>query len=232
VHDPDGSAFGLSPGPASDEPRLPVTGVVLAGGQSRRMGTDKALLTFLGEPLVRRVASTLAEVCNEVMVVATDAAALADVALPPGTRVLGDEVAFQGPLGGLATALGVACNEWVFACGVDMPFLCADVVRLLWGELTKADGGGTNGHIRMVIPVGDAGPEPLLALYRTDCLDVVRRALAEGAHKVVDLAEHLDVLAVPVERLRAVDPELRTLVNVNTAEDLAGARSIASEEMR
>ena len=229
MHDPDGSACQPTAHDTASKPRLPITGVVLAGGRSRRMGTDKALLAFADQPLASRVASVLAEVCSEVMIVASDAAALDSIALPPGTRVLADEVAFQGPLGGLATALSEAHNEWVFACGVDMPFLCADVVRLLWDEVGRQHVFGRGRHLQIVMPAGDAGPEPLLSLYRVDCLEAVRRALAEGSRKVADLSEQVDVFEVPVESLRAVDPELRTLLNVNTAEDLDSARTLAAE---
>lgn len=118
--------------------RVPVTGVVLAGGRSRRMGTDKALISVGGEALVTRVAGALDEVCEHVMVVAGDAAALAGVPLPEGCPVIADREPFLGPLGGLETALEATETDWVFAAGVDMPFLEPAVVRLLWEALLEA----------------------------------------------------------------------------------------------
>jgi molybdopterin-guanine dinucleotide biosynthesis protein A len=79
------------------------------------------------------------------------------------------------------------------------------------------------------MPMGDAGPEPLLSLYNVNCLPAVHRLLAEGSHKVVDLCGQVEVLAVPVEQLRAADPRLLSLLNVNTAADLDAARAIARE---
>ncbi|MEI7813679.1 MAG: molybdenum cofactor guanylyltransferase [Coriobacteriia bacterium] len=232
MSDPDGSSIGLPPSVSRPSTRLPISGVVLAGGRSRRMGEDKSLLEFDGEPLVFRVASTLSQVCSEVMVVASDSEALDGVMLPPAVRVLADEVAFQGPLGGLATALAAAEQEWVFACGVDMPFLCAEVVRLLWDELVAHSASVDGERVRLVMPIGDAGPEPLLSLFRRDCIDAVHEALAQGSRKVVDLCDRVEVLVVPVERLRAVDPQLRTLVNINTCEDLTHAREIAGQVLQ
>lgn len=204
--------------------RLPITGVVLAGGRSRRMGTDKALVSVDGQQLVTRAAFALADVCEHVMVVAGAAEALSGAELPLGASLLADTVPFQGPLGGLVTALGTAPTQWVFAVGVDMPFLHAEIARVLWEELAACPNPDA---VSIVMPIGEAGAEPLLSLYRVDCLDVINRVLAEGSHRVIDICPHVGVLEVPVGKLERVDPELLSLINVNTAEDLASARSVA-----
>ena len=222
--DPTGSATRPS---LSDSDALPVTAVVLAGGRSRRMGTDKALLSVGGELLVTRVVRTLAAVCTQVIIVASDTQALVDIDLPDTVRVIADDVAFQGPLRGLATALAAADTPWVFAAGVDMPFLNAQIVRILWEERAAAESRCPGRHVQVVMPVGVAGPEPLLSLYRADCLSTALRVLAEGSRRIVDLCSRLDVVTVPLERLTSVDPELLSIFNVNTAEDLARARSAA-----
>jgi len=209
---------------AENSERLPVTGVVLAGGRSQRMGTDKALVSVGGEPLVTRAAFALADVCEHVMVAAGAAEALSGAELPPEALLLADTVPFQGPLGGLATALEAAQTQWIFAVGVDMPFLHAEIARVLWEELAACPDPDA---VSVVMPVGEAGAEPLLSLYRVDCLDVINRVLAEGLHRVIDICPLVGVLEVPLGKLEGVDPELMSLINVNTAEDLASARSVA-----
>ena len=195
--------------------RIPVTAAVLAGGRSQRMGVDKTLLLFDGEPLVRRVAETVARVCEHVVVVTNRPEAMADADLPASVRVLTDEVAYQGPLGGLITALDSAEDEWVLAVAADMPWLKPAVVRALWDARDGA---------QVVLPVGEKGPEPLLALYHRSCLPEARRVLASGRRRLVAILPAVKSVAVPLEDLEELDPGLRSLVNVNTPDELIEVR--------
>lgn len=198
-----------------DTKRIPVTAAVLAGGRSQRMGVDKTLLPLDGEPLVRRVAETVGTVCEHVVVVTNRPEALAEAGLDDSVRVLADEVAYQGPLGGLATALAAAEDEWVLAVAADMPWLEPALVRALWEA---------RGDAQVVMPVSEKGPEPLLALYHRSCLDEARRVLASGRRRLIALLPSATVVEVPLDSLRAYDPELRSLVNVNTPEELLEVR--------
>lgn len=205
--------------------RLPVTAAVLAGGRSLRMGVDKTLLDIDGEPLLARVVSAVSDACAHTVVVTNRPDAVAAIGLPDGIGVLTDEVAYQGPLGGLVTAMAEAPDEWVLAVAGDMPHLSADVVRALW---EVRDGGD------IVVPVSEKGAEPLLALYRVAaCLPVAREVLATGRRRLVAIFPQLSVVEVPVDALRAVDPDLRSLVNVNTPADLMDAReSVSTRDVR
>jgi len=201
--------------------RLPVTAAVLAGGRSMRMGVDKTLLDVDGEPLVARVVEVCADVCAHTLVVTNRPDAMADV-LPGDVPVITDEVAYQGPLGGLTTALAAASDEWVLAVAADMPHLDPDVIRALWNARNGGD---------VVVPMTEKGPEPLLALYRVEaCLPAARATLATGRRRLVALFGAVSVVEVPVEDLRIVDPELLSLVNVNTPADLVEAREAAAHD--
>lgn len=201
---------------SSDDTRLPLTAAVLAGGRSVRMGVDKTLLALEGRPLVARVCEAVAEVCSATIVVTNRPEALEGVTLPDGTRVIQDEVAYQGPLGGLATALAAAETEWVLLVAADMPHLEPSIIEALW---SARDGGDA------VVPVAEKGHEPLLALYRVEgCIGPVREVLATGRRRVVAIFPQIRLVEVPVDALRSADPDLRSLVNVNTPADLADAR--------
>ncbi len=205
--------------PALRQDRLPITAAVLAGGRSTRMGQEKTLLPVDGVPLIVRVVSAVLEVCADAVVVTNQPDVAARAGLPDSVAVVRDEIAYQGPLGGLATALGVARQPWVLAVAADMPWLEPGVARVLWEEHADAD---------VVIPVSEKGVEPLLALYRVEtCLAAARETLRGDRRRIVAMFGGLRVAEVPVERLAEVDPELRSLVNVNTAEDLAKVRSEA-----
>ncbi|MBN2846845.1 MAG: formate dehydrogenase accessory sulfurtransferase FdhD [Coriobacteriia bacterium] len=199
--------------------RLPITAAVLAGGRSQRMGVDKTLLLFDGEPLVRRVAEIAGGICEHVLVITNRPEAMADAGLPASVRIVADEVAYQGPLGGLITALDVAEDEWVLAVGADMPWLAPALVQTLWDARDGA---------QMVLPVGEKGPEPLLALYHTSCLPEARRVLASGRRRLVAMIPAVKTVEVPLDSLRVADPSLRSLVNVNTPQELLETRDEAS----
>lgn len=202
-----------------DRSCIPVTAAVLAGGRSQRMGVDKTLLPFDGEPLVRRVTELAAQVCGNVMVVTNRPDAIADAGLPASVRVLTDEVAYQGPLGGLVTALDNAEDEWVLALAADMPWLEPRVIHALWDARDGA---------QVVLPTSEKGPEPLLALYHKSCLPEARRVLESGRRRVVAILPRVKTVEVSLDTLRMVDPGLRSLVNVNTPEELLEVRDEAS----
>ena len=202
--------------------RIPVTAAVLAGGRSQRMGVDKTLLLFDGEPLVRRVSETAASVCEHVVVVTNRPEAIEAAGLPPDVRILTDEVAYQGPLGGLVTALAAAEDDWVLAVAADMPWLEPSVIQALWDARAGA---------QMVMPVGEKGPEPLLALYHSSCLPEARRVLASGRRRLIAIASSVKTVEVPLSSLEKIDPGLRSIVNINTPDELLESRDMAAASL-
>lgn len=204
--------------------RLPLTAAVLAGGRSLRMGVDKTLLDVNGRPLVSRVVDAVEDVCTHILVVTNRPDSLAEAGLPADVRVLRDEVAYQGPLGGLVTALAETTDEWMLAVAADMPHLTPEVIRALWDLRDEADA---------VVPVTEKGLEPLLALYRVAaCLPAAREVLATGRRRPVAVFGKVKTVQVPAEALRSVDPDLRSLININTPADLLDARENPGEEAR
>jgi FdhD protein len=202
----------MAPSPTE---RIPVTAAVMAGGRSMRMGVDKTLLPVDGEPLLVRVVDAVSEVCAHTVVVTNRSEQIAAAGLPADTAVLIDEVPYQGPLGGLVTALKDAPDDWVLAVAADIPWLEPAVIRALWAARDGA---------QVVVPVTEKGVEPLLALYHRDCLPAARRVLASGRRRLVAMFPDLKVAELSLDSLREADPGLRSLVNVNTPGDLADVR--------
>ncbi|MDE3113355.1 MAG: molybdenum cofactor guanylyltransferase [Chloroflexota bacterium] len=187
---------------------MSVSAAVVAGGKSRRMGRDKGWLDLGdGRPLVRRVIDVASQVADEVFLVANDAryASL-------GLRVVPDRFPAGGVLGGIATGLGAARHERVLVVACDMPFLQADVLRLL---VERGEGYDA------VVPKVGEEYEPLHALYTKACLPHIERALAAGKMRVISFFGDVRVRAIDEAELRAVDPDLRSITNVNTPEELA-----------
>lgn len=188
---------------------MPISAAVMAGGKSRRMGRDKAWLELGGRTIIERVVDVLREVADEVVIVANDAryGAL-------GLRVVPDRFSEGGALGGIATGVWAATHECVLVVACDMPFLRADVLRLLLSHAPEADA---------VVPRVGGEFETLHALYSKACLPAMERALAAGRMRVISFYGDVRVRAVEEDELRAVDPEMRSFTNVNTPEELAAA---------
>ncbi len=205
---------------STSDTRIPVTAAVMAGGRSMRMGVDKTLLPVDGETLLARVVDAVSAVCAHTVVVTNRAEQIAEAGLPADTQVLIDEVSYQGPLGGLVTALKGAPDDWVLAVAADVPWLEPEVIRALWAARDGA---------QVVVTVTEKGIEPLLALYHRDCLPAARRVLESGRRRLVAMFPELNVVELPIESLLTADPGLRSLVNVNTPEDLADVRETEFE---
>jgi molybdopterin-guanine dinucleotide biosynthesis protein A len=191
---------------------MTVTGAVLAGGKSRRMGRDKAWLDLGdGVPLVRRVAETLRSIADEVIVVANDARYV-----ELGVRVVADRYGEKGAFGGIATAVWAAEGEVVCIAACDMPFPSADVYRLLLGLVEGHD---------VAIPKIGGEYETMHAVYRKSCLSAMEAALARGEMRVISFFGDVAVRVVGEPELRPVDPELRSFTNLNTPEDVERIRT-------
>ena len=182
-----------------------VAGYVLAGGASRRMGRDKALLLEAGLPLVERVAGVVATAAGSCSIVAPIGRYEG-----LGCPVLRDLWPGEGPLGGILTALQSGEAEWNLIVAVDMPFLDAVFLAALLAEARKR--GGT------VVPAhADGSVEPLCGVYHAGGLAGLREFFNAGGRRVKDALGAITVSTVPA-------PE-RILANINTPEQWAAARS-------
>lgn len=186
-------------------------GVILAGGESRRMGRDKAFLPFGGATLVERVAARLRDACDDVVIVTNNPEPYEAL----GLRAVRDALLHRRSLAGIYTGV-LQAGGTAFVCGCDMPFLCPALVRHMGTLADAAD---------VVIPrVRDY--EPLHAVYTPACLAPITRVLAEGGRNA-DVLRHLNVVELAADELRRFDPDLRSLLNINTPEDYASALSLA-----
>ncbi len=197
-----------------------VTGVVLAGGQSRRLGRDKRLEPFGGEPLMARVMGRLAQVCDELVAVVADASAAGALPLPPGALVTPDAYPGKGSLGGIYSGLAAASHPWAIVVACDMPFLNA---RLLAHMLSLRPG------FDVVVPVVGGRPEPTHAAYAKSCLPIIQRRLERDELEIALFFEEVRVRSLPEEEVRRFDPDLLTFFNINTQDDLDRALALAQE---
>lgn len=179
----------------------------MCGGASTRMGRDKALIEIGGKPLVRLVAERVAE-CADPVLLASGAARRFE-SLP--YEEITDAAPGAGPMSGLVSALSATPHDLVVAAAVDMPFVSADVFRLLLDLRADED---------VVVPVTREGRQPLHALYHRSALAPLTDALEGGRYGLRDALGGLEVREVGHEEWGAVDPQGRFALNLNTQEDL------------
>lgn len=177
---------------------------ILAGGQSRRMGRNKALLPVQGRPLVAWIAERVRDVADEIIIVTRTPETYAFLGYPLAQDVY-DGV---GPLAGLHAALQAAHRDWVLALACDMPLVHVRVITYMLGLTADTD---------VVMPVIGGREEPLHALYRRDaCLPAVERAITQGKRRLISFLPDVRVRYVREEELRTVDPDLQSFANANT----------------
>ena len=191
-----------------------VTGVVLAGGRSHRMGRNKAFLELGGRPLIAHVVERLARVCAEVLVVASDVRPYADLGVP----VVPDRFQGVGVLGGLQAGLAAAAHDLTLAVGCDMPFLNPHLLRAM--------AGWARGFDVVVLRHGPADEseyvlfvEPLHAAYRRTCMSSLEEAIRAGERRIVSFFSRVQVRYVTPDEVAPFDPDMRSFRNVNTPEE-------------
>ena len=156
---------------------MELTGIVLAGGSSRRMGTDKAALVVDDIVMLARVVDALRSAgADEVVVVGGDPAAAVSV----GARFEADRWPGEGPLGGLLTGLCVLATELAIVAACDLPDIDPAVVHDLASILVQ------HPHADAVIPIVGGRSQPLLAAYRRRCVDTLAVAFESGERRLED----------------------------------------------
>jgi len=193
-----------------------ITGILIAGGRSKRMGQDKRRVELGGQTLFERALNVLQDLFEEVLVVLAEP----DPGLPlQGARVVTDLIPNCATLGGLYTGLHHAKASRIFAVGCDMPFLNRDAIT----RMATLDAQADVAMARLAI-----GLQPMHAVYSKACLPHLERMAQAQQLKVQELTrvEGLRVRLVEESALKTVDPQLLSFFNINTAPDLEFARKL------
>lgn len=196
----------------------PMTGAVLAGGQSTRMGTNKALLPFGGGRIIELLLQTLRPLFPELAIVANDASAYRDLGVP----VWPDRIPGRGALGGIHAAVANSRFPQTFCIACDMPCATGGVIAYLQRLAPDYDA---------VVPRTAAGYEPLHAVYGKTCLPTMESLLGAGRLRIDELFPLVRARMVEEHELRPIDPLLRSFINLNTRDDLEAAVRLARERI-
>ena len=205
------------------DPPFGITLAILAGGRSERMGQDKALMLFLGRPLILRICERLKPLADEVIVTTSHPEDYAFLGVP----CYPDFEPGRGALGGLYTALSMASNPIVAAVGCDLPFASLGIFRYACDLMREGD-------FDVVVPSTDKGLEPLHAVYRREaCLPVIRRAMDKDDLKLINWFAEAKTIKLKPQETAKLDQQGLGFWNLNTPEDFQQAEERARrEEMR
>ena len=197
-----------------------LTVCIQAGGQSSRMGEDKALKTFLGRPLIQRVVERISGIADEI-IVTTNRPADYDFL---GLRLVSDLKPGRGALGGLYTAIASATHPIVAVVACDMPFAGARLLEAASRIIIEEEAD-------VVIAKGEEGYEPLHAVYRREtCLPAIEAAIDADQWKVIAWFPQVKVRVLTAAEVESLDPDRLAFWNVNTPEEFAKAEELATAQ--
>ena len=197
-----------------------LSGIVLAGGLSRRLGRDKAIEPFGDEPLIARVIGRLSGLTNETVVVVNSEARGKELPIPDEARVTVDIYPDSGSLGGIFSGLTAATSDWGFVVACDMPFLNTDLIAHMLTLREDYDA---------VVPLLDGYPEPTHAAYSKACLPHIESRLRAGQLKIAGFFDDVRVRYVSESEIHSFDAERLSFFNVNRPDDLKRALALVEE---
>ncbi len=184
---------------------LPVTGLILCGGRSKRMGRPKAFLPYGGTTIVEHLLSLTRELFNEVYLVTNDPDSFAHIS----DDVVKDILPYRGPLGGILSGLLVASNPSAFVIACDMPLVSARLIRQMAGLRHDTD---------VLVLSHREGIEPLLGIYSKNCIKPLEESLFAGQLKVQDFLAGLKARLFEYKDEQS-SAELPPYFNINTPQD-------------
>ena len=193
----------------------PVSGLILAGGKSRRMGANKAFLEVGGRPIIERVIEQVALVSQEILLLTNTPDEYAHLGYP----TVPDVYPGQGSLIGIYSGLKAASHPVGLVVACDMPFLDASLLRYM---ISLAPGHD------VVVPRTEQGVEPLHALYSKTCLPAMEGLLQRDTLKVIAFYSQVRVRYVEQAEIETLDPQHLSFFNVNSPADLQWARRMAA----
>lgn len=184
-----------------------VSGIILSGGKSSRMGKNKAFIKIDGVPIVRSIHTLFKTLFSDIIIVTNEVELFQDFE----ANVQRDLIPGKGALGGLYTGIYYSLFSHAFCVACDMPFLKGSLIRYLIERIEDND---------VVVPRTEAGLEPLHAIYSKSCLDPIKKIMDQKDFKILDFYPSVKVKIVEENEFRSLDPATESFLNVNTPEEL------------
>ncbi len=183
------------------------TGIILAGGENRRMPVIKSFIRINGEKIIEKTLKIMQKLFNKNYIVTNQP----DIYMYLGFPLLGDIYNIRGPMTGVFTSLVNSSNKWIFVSACDMPFINERLIRYIADKRENYDA---------VVPVLNGRTEPLFAFYSNKLIISMEKALSTDQKGLSAFLKSKNVKYITTSEIQAIDAEGRSLLNINTPEDL------------
>ena len=184
-----------------------MTGIILSGGKSLRMGENKAFIDIEGVPIIQRIYTLFKELFHEVIIVTNQI----ELFKKFDSKIYSDLLPNKGALGGLYTGLFFSNFHYSFCVACDMPFLNKSLVQYLIKRIGDED---------VIVPRTKDGLQPLHAIYSKNCLDPIKEIIEQGKFKIIDIFHRVQVNIIEEADFISLDPFRESFINVNTPKEL------------
>lgn len=185
-----------------------VTGIILAGGKSLRMGQDKAFLRFGSRLMIKEIFARVKEYTEEIIIIANQPEKFSFLKVP----VFPDIIAERGPLGGIYTGLVKSSTFYNFVVSCDMPFLNNVLINYLAKRIDGYDIIIANYNDRL---------QPLCAFYSQNCIEPIKIQLDEGNLRIRDLLKSVNSNIIEQNEIDQLNLDERAFLNINSLEDIS-----------
>ncbi|MCF8378507.1 MAG: molybdenum cofactor guanylyltransferase [Bacteroidales bacterium] len=181
-----------------------ISGILLAGGKSTRMGEDKAFMNYLGKDLFRYPLEILEQFCDDILISSSN-----PLFLETRHRIYADDIPGLGPMGGLYTCLKKIKNEYSIVIGCDTPLIDSRLISDLINNIDQHS---------IIVPLNDKGfPEPLVGIYRKSCSITINKCIENQNYKMSGLLKQEDTLSLELPYPHS--ELIRLFSNINTKKD-------------
>jgi len=181
------------------------TAVILTGGESKRMGEDKASVVLAGQSLLEHVLAQIEPLFSDILISVREQRL--DIAYP---QII-DSTENRGPMVGVRAALETVKTDWVFVIACDMPLVSTGLIQHLAWLRSQHDA---------VVPFAFNRPQPLFGFYRKTCLPLMQARMKQGQRSMIRLLDDLDVCLLSEQQVKKTDPELKSLRSLDSLEDV------------
>ena len=194
-----------------------VTGIILAGGKSSRLGRDKAWEDVGGQRIIDRVIGALQSSCDEVLIIGDRPERQNELSLPKCIQYRSDELKGRGSIGGLYTGLKASDTLWSLVVACDMPFISRELIRFMLSIISK-------NRCDAIVPVINGRYQPTHALYNSTCIPFIEKNISRGNFRMDSYFDEIYLEEISEDVINSIKGAELSFFNVNTEDDLFTAR--------
>jgi molybdopterin-guanine dinucleotide biosynthesis protein A len=184
-----------------------LSGIILSGGKSLRMGENKAFIEIECIPIIKRIQNLFERLFHEILIITDQKELFSDM----NVKIYSDLIPNQGVLGGLYTGIFFSSFKYSFCVACDMPFLNEHVIQYLIKNIQEND---------VIVPKTKDGLQPLHAIYSKNCLEPIKKIIDIGKYKIIDLYPIVKTKIIEENEFSNLDPMRKSFININTPEEL------------